>query len=562
MDFPLPTLGFVQNGKQLHIAAAIIGVSSHLLYWIRGYHDVRATTILRAHLALYAALAAASVTATHSSITVGIVQATSLSLTYLVALFLSMTTYRLFFHRLSRFPGPLAAKVTKFYGPWLSRNAQLYEEHFDLVKKYGDFVRTGPNELLLFRIDAITKIHGPQTKCDKSKSMYEFFNFKGTENIDSIKTREKHRPRRQLWDKALNNKALSKYEIHTRAVIKTWLDKLEAKSSGPKPPQPVNLPHFAELVALDAIGRVGYSRDFGTVAAERANRILDLADVTFASVASLGHLDWPLAISGDLGLSAELSEFENLTVEIADEHERDATETTDDILTYFEQDYKSKDPKAFFNREILYADSQIIMIGGVPTMASSMSFVFYYLTKHPAVTQRLREELAPIFGHASPGEFADADLAGIEYLNAVLEESMRLVTPGGSNAPRTTPPEGIMVDDVFIPGNVKVFAPTWAFSRSDRYFMQALEFIPERWTTRPDLIIDRRAHFPFLVGPWNCPGKRYAMMVLRQFVAYTVWHYEFDFAPGEDGTDIHAKAKFQLQVKAGPMYLTFKKRNV
>ena len=51
-------------------------------------------------------------------------------------------------------------------------------------------------------------------------------------------------------------------------------------------------------------------------------------------------------------------------------------------------------------------------------------------------------------------------------------------------------------------------------------------------------------------------------MVLRQLVSYTVWNYDFEFAPGEDGSDIHAKAKFQLQVKAGPMQLVFTKRSV
>jgi hypothetical protein len=45
-----------------------------------------------------------------------------------------------------------------------------------------------------------------------------------------------------------------------------------------------------------------------------------------------------------------------------------------------------------------------------------------------------------------------------------------------------------------------------------------------------------------------------AMTFLRLVLAYTIWHYDLGFAPGETGVDIYAKAVNQLILKAGPPY--------
>lgn len=63
-----------------------------------------------------------------------------------------------------------------------------------------------------------------------------------------------------------------------------------------------------------------------------------------------------------------------------------------------------------------------------------------------------------------------------------------------------TPPEGIEVDGVWIPGHVQVFTPPWLLCRYEKYFPQADQFIPERWTTRPELVVDKRAFIPFNAG--------------------------------------------------------------
>jgi hypothetical protein len=54
------------------------------------------------------------------------------------------------------------------------------------------------------------------------------------------------------------------------------------------------------------------------------------------------------------------------------------------------------------------------------------------------------------------------------------------------------------------------------------------------------------AFHQFLVRSCNCVGKRIGIILLRLFLAYTVWHYYFEFAPGENregGKSVHFESR-------------------
>ena len=141
-------------------------------------------------------------------------------------------------------------------------------------------------------------------------------------------------------------------------------------------------------------------------------------------------------------------------------------EGVEDIMKYFLEDYHSEKPKAFFDRNILYTDSQAITVAGTDTVAFVLANTFYYLAKDSRIQAKLREELTPAFGQTIPNEFGDRDLAKVEYLCAVIDESMRMHSAVGNNGARCTPPEGLEIDGTYIPGNVTVFIGIHAMHRS------------------------------------------------------------------------------------------------
>ncbi|KAH8883039.1 cytochrome P450 [Thozetella sp. PMI_491] len=541
---------------RLCVVSGATGLLAHVLYFVRGTHNKQALGIASVHL-LAAVLLYGGFLKSHG-IVAGSFLASAASFSYLAVLFASIAVYRLWFHPLAQFPGPLAAKLTKFYGIWISRNEEMHLEHTRICDKYGDMARIGPNELVLRSADAIQKVHGAQSKCDKSDTFYEFVTYKGELNIDSQPRREEHRWRRQVWDRALNSKkAQERYEEAAMEVTRDWMDTLSRAS---QLKQPVNTSHYALLVSFDNIGKAGYSEEFGTVKSGTTPPLFNIMETCFKAAGQLGQLAWPLGILNSLGLDKDSVEFGNHTVRLVDKRLQEDSEGKEDIIKYMIEDMRSPKPRSFFTKDVLYADAQAILVGGSDTIGAFLSYALYELAKEPARQATLRAAVTTVHGKTIPGAFMDKDLEAIEYLSAFINETLRMYSPVCNNGQRTTPPEGITVDGVFIPGGTHLIVPVHSINRHDAFYEQPDEFIVERWTTRPELVREKAAFHPFLIGSFNCVGKRLALCLIRHMLASTVWRYDFQFAPGETGKEIHEKARNQLILKAGPLHCVFSKR--
>ncbi|KAK4455098.1 Tryprostatin B 6-hydroxylase [Podospora aff. communis PSN243] len=537
------------------LLATATGVLIHLVYFIRGFHDTSAHGIFVAHTSIYTVLAVAA--GFQNGFLSGFTTATAIFASYLVGLFSSIIIYRIFFHRLRRFPGPLFAKMTKLYSPWTNRNDKMHLEQNKLFDIYGDIVRVGPNDLAILSTDALPTLHSSKSKCTKRHAgIYSVVHYNGTPNLDSITDREEHRWRRQVWERAMTTSAQAEYEKVTRTICRTWLNKISSLNGGP-----IDTSLFSLLITFDHMGKVGFSHDFNTIQAGKEDHMLTLLEVMFGQVAKVGEIAWPVALVQGFNIGGEAAEFDELTKQMADTREREDSEDKKDIFKHLLADFRSEKPTAFFHRDVLYADAGAILVGATDTIAAALAYSFYQLAAHQDVQETLFDEISPLFGKTVPGEFANADLSKVEYLDAVINESMRLDNPTTNAAARMVPPEGIVVDGVFIPGGTSVRVPVFALQRSEKYFVRAEEFIPERWTTKPEMVRDRAAFMPFNMGPNNCVGKRLAMMVLRLVLSYTTYHYQFGLAPGEDGTAIHREAKNKLIIKAGPLKLVFARRD-
>ncbi|KAL6695643.1 cytochrome P450 [Trichoderma pleuroticola] len=539
----------------LGITSASAGVLSHLLYFIHGHKSMQAPRIFVFYLMAECLLWVRCFYLQGAF--QGTLRATTISLSYFLGLFASIAVYRLFFHRLRRFPGPFAAKLTKFYGPYTARGGKSHIKFVELFEKYGDIVRTAPNELIVLSTDAQQKLFGAGTRCSKENTSYESVDYKGFQNLEAMTNREEHRKRRQIWDKALSTKPLETYETYAREVVYEWLEKLASLQG-----QRVNTSLYSLLIPFENMGRMGFSINFGSIQKGKEDIMLHYLEETLGLIAKLGTMWWPIALLKTLGGSGDHIEFEKLACRMVDQREKQHDDENEDIMKYILQDHHAKVPKGFHHHDILYSDAQVILVAGTDTIGAALSFAFYHLARDPTIRQKLLAELGPLYGRTLTGEFTNLDLSDTEapYLNAIINETMRLDNPTCSNGARFTPPEGLEVDGVFIPGGVVVYTPTHAIQRSAKYFKDPDTFIPERWTTRPDLIIDKRAYLPFSLGSHSCVGKRVAILVIRLVLAYTVWYYDFEFAPGEDGLAIHRDSIDASILKPGKLECVFSQR--
>ncbi|KAI5460133.1 L-ornithine-N5-monooxygenase [Mariannaea sp. PMI_226] len=423
-------------------------------------------------------------------------------------------------------------------------------------QRYGDFVRIGPNEISILNADAYEKVHGYRTKCSKKDTgVFDSLTYKGEHRLVSITDHTQHRKRRKIWDQSLNKKALEVYELATRRVMRDWLYLLNELNGAS-----IDISKYVKLVAVDNMGHVGYSVDFGTLRDGHENRMTHLLDITFRNFAKIGQMAWPQALIMDLPRFGMQKEFEDIGVRMVDQRVQNDSDDKNDMMKYFLADIRSKQPQALMNMNAVYSDSQSIMAGSTHTTTAVLHVVFYYLARDSRLRQRIYDEITPLYGRTVPGEFTASDLNGALFLDSVITEAMRINGPTPLSSPRSVPSEGIEVDGTHLPGGINVFTPLHVYNRSEKYYKQPNEFIPERWTTRTDLVIEKRVYHPFGFGHYDCVGKRLVKNVLHMVIAYTLWTYDFEFAPGEDGTMFHQNDKFQVALKPGRVECVFIKR--
>ena len=123
--------------------AATAGFASHLLYFIRGEHHMTAPILFYTYISLAATVFVyQSQISGHAYVQAG--QASAIVIgAYALPLFASIVIYRVFFHRLSSFPGPFLARITKLWHVYHVRHSQNHQFLSDLHKQYGPIVRTG-----------------------------------------------------------------------------------------------------------------------------------------------------------------------------------------------------------------------------------------------------------------------------------------------------------------------------------------------------------------------------------------------------------------------------------
>ena len=113
----------------------------------------------------------------------------------------------------------------------------------------------------------------------------------------------------------------------------------------------------------------------------------------------------------------------------------------------------------------LHGDSRLLIVAGSDTVAIVLTHIFYYLARDPTHIETLRKELDPLMRSDEP--FNVRMVKEAKHLNGVINEVLRLHPPTPSGGFRTTPPQGITVDGVFIPGGVNINVPLYTLGRCE-----------------------------------------------------------------------------------------------
>ena len=211
-----------------------------------------------------------------------------------------------------------------------------------------------------------------------------------------------------------------------------------------------------------------------------------------------------------------------------------------------------------FTQEQLNANANLIIVAGADTTSSSLTQTFRTLATNERVLRKLQREIDGV-----GVELTVESTKGLVYLNAVVNEALRLLNPLPSGVQATTSRSGVEVDGTFLPGNIQVRVPHLVIMTDERYFPKPNEFIPERWTgERPELLLDRRAFIPFGYGVHSCVGKQLALNEMRLVLARVVSEFDVLYGESYDDAKFEEDWKDYAVLKIGDCFLKFVQREV
>ncbi|KAI5814634.1 cytochrome P450 [Pyronema omphalodes] len=485
-----------------------------------------------------------------SSLSDGLFSTFLISSVFNITLVISIGIHRVFFHRLRHFPGPFGAKVSNFwhiYKLWGNTKGHLLVK--SMHEEYGNVIRYGPRELSITLVEAIPAIYGSSSRCRKSP----FYGILGKDKavgVFQIRDPALHRARRKGWDKAFNGSNVSLYRDRVHDCISTIIVQLNARKT-------VDFHTWASYLAFDIIGQAGFSKSYKMLETGEMHKAVKCQKDAAVYYVMAMSIPWfaALVMNFPERWSPLKPNIEWCANELDEKMKNLISDKPTDIMSILLRDKHWET----LQMSAIHDESRLVISAGSETVVIAMTGMIFHLAQSPRVYQKLCKILDEQFpGGDEDYVYSSSQL--IPYVEDVINEVLRLHSPVITGIPRVTPPEGLTIGDLFIPGDTVVSVPIYCMHRDTRYFQRPLEFIPERWSEQPELVIDKRAFTPFGIGDYSCAGKSLAMMEMRMFIARMCLNFEWCLAEGLTEEKYVANQRMAFTMQLGPMPISFTPR--
>jgi cytochrome P450 len=229
---------------------------------------------------------------------------------------------------------------------------------------------------------------------------------------------------------------------------------------------------------------------------------------------------------GSMRFQRAMRRLDELVLELLAEARR-APARRDDLLTLL-LEARFEDGGRMSDRQI--RDEVVTMLlAGHETVANALAWTWYLLAQHPAVEERLVEELVRVLGDRSA---TAADLERLGFCRMTFAETLRLY-PTAWHIGRKALAEDRLPSGHVVPARAEIVIYLHALHRDPRFFAAPDEFDPRNFCEAACRARPRFAYLPFGAGTRTCIGEPLARAEAVALIATIARAWRLRLVPGQ-----------------------------
>lgn len=406
----------------------------------------------------------------------------------------------------------------------------------------GSVVRVGPNELHFSQPQAYHDIYNNKNRWDKEWRLYKSFN-EDRSSFGFI-TYKEAKERRDVLNRSFSTKGVEQAQNLLVDKVKALCAAFERQNAAGKSS---DLFWAYRCMTMDIITYLSFGQSVdATNIPDFKAPIIEAMDASNPIFIRFKHseiyknmiLKCPSNLSRKI--SPETSGLLDLQ-ELILRNIKNLTENPEHLkdlphqMTIY---HRLMDEEAYRNHTVpcvgsLYEESQTLMFAGGETTGSTLMVGTYYLLKRPETYKKLKKELHEAWPALDQNPPQLRDLEKLPYLNAVIRESLRMMSGVVSGLLRVVPAEGANICGTVVPGGTIVSCGSTFVHFNPEIFSEPYEWHLERWLKEPGL---ENWLVAFSRGLRMCLGINLAWAELRLTFAHVIRKFDMELAePIPDG---------------------------
>ncbi|KAF2792945.1 isotrichodermin C-15 hydroxylase [Melanomma pulvis-pyrius CBS 109.77] len=442
----------------------------------------------------------------------------------LVLYYITKAVYNLYFHPLSKYPGPKPWIVSRI--PYLvcMNSGRLPFKIKELHDEYGPVVRLGVDELSINDARAWKDIFNRK---DMLRPPQWGARPPGVEayNVISASAPDHARFRKAL-NPAFSEKATREYEPLVRSYMNKLITRVDEAITKSGSSAVVDIVDWINFTTFDIIGELAWSKGYDCLETGAGHAFMGVLLHFQAALigATIKYYPWLDVLLAKITPKSAFQLLENI---FHDGHQRlEARMKVDrtshpDILSYIKEHNDKVDAGNKLSDAEIEQNVLAIIVGGSETLTTTFSGVFHYLLADPTKLGKLVNEVRAF---PSATDITASAAAKLPYLNAVIDETLRICPPLPDALRRVVPSSdnNANIAGRVIPPGTTVSVSCYSMFKSADHFENPEVFEPERWMQGKEY----PAYYPFALGSHNCPGQPLARLEMRLLLTLFLYRYD------------------------------------